>query len=138
MSSMDNEYDEVVVNLKVIASVLANSKLYTRGSLLNIEQASIIPEGFRRWYRKDNRDESIKKIDRTISKSMLYVKKYPQVVQYLKESKTGLLNMRDTYSLCIQTVARLDTIIAKIDACISNESTHKSQNTETRIALIER
>ena len=118
MSSMDNEYDEVVVNLKVLASVLVNSKLYTRGSLLNIEQTSIIPEGFRRWYRKDNRDESIKKIDRTISKSMLYVKNYPQVVQYLKESKTGLLNMRDTYSLCIQTVARLDTIIAKIDACI--------------------
>ena len=104
MSSMDAEYDEVVVNLKVLASVSVNSKLYTRGSLLNIEQNSIIPEGLRRWYRNDNRDESIKKIDRTITKSMLYVNKYPQVLQYLKDSKTGLLNMKDTYSLCIQTV----------------------------------
>ena len=130
MSSMDAEYDEVVVNLKVLASVSVNSKLYTRGSLLNIEQNSIIPEGLRRWYRNDNRDESIKKIDRTITKSMLYVNKYPQVLQYLKDSKTGLLNMKDTYSLCIQTVARLDTIIAKIDACV-----YKLQQTETRIAL---
>ena len=135
---MDVEYDEVVVNLKVLASVSVNSKLYTRGSLLNIEQTSIIPEGIRRWYRRDNRDESIKKIDRTITKSMLYAKKYPQVLQYLKESKTGLLNMKETYSLCIQTVARLDTIIAKIDACIINESAYKTQLTENRIALNER
>ena len=130
MSSMDVEYDEVVVNLKVLASVSVNSKLYTRGSLLNIEQTSIIPEGIRRWYRRDNRDESIKKIDRTITKSMLYAKKYPQVLQYLKESKTGLLNMKETYSLCIQTVARLDTIIAKIDSCINNDSTYKNHLTE--------
>jgi len=118
MATTDVEYDEVVVNLKVLASVSVNSKLYTRGSLLNIEQASIIPEGIRRWYRNDNRDESLKKIDRIITKSMLYTKNYPQVLQYLKESKIGLLNMKDTYSLCIQTVARLDTIIAKIDVCI--------------------
>jgi len=118
MATTDVEYDEVVVNLKVLASVSVNSKLYTRGSLLNIEQSSIIPEGIRRWYRNDNRDESLKKIDRIITKSMLYTKDYPQVLQYLKESKIGLLNMKDTYSLCIQTVARLDTIIAKIDVCI--------------------
>lgn len=120
MATTDVEYDEVVVNLKVLASVSVNSKLYTRGSLLNIEQSSIIPEGIRRWYRNDNRDESLKKIDRIITKSMLYTKDYPRVLQYLKESKIGLLNMKDTYSLCIQTVARLDTIIAKIDVCIKD------------------
>ena len=121
MATTDVEYDEVVVNLKVLASVSVNSKLYTRGSLLNIEQASIIPEGIRRWYRNDNRDESLKKIDRIITKSMLYTKNYPQVLQYLKESKIGLLNMKDTYSLCVQTVARLDTIIAKIDVVLKND-----------------
>ena len=56
MATTDVEYDEVVVNLKVLASVSVNSKLYTRGSLLNIEQNSIIPEGIRSWYRDDNRD----------------------------------------------------------------------------------
>ena len=113
--STDSEYDEVVVNLKVIASISVNSRLYTKGSLLNIEQASIIPEGIRRWYRQDNRDEAIKKIDRTITKSMNYTKTHPQVLQYLNEAKVGILNMKDTYSLCVQTTARLETIIAKID-----------------------
>lgn len=121
MSLTDADYDEIVVNLKVLASVSVNSKLYTRGSLLNIEQTSIIPEGIRRWCRNDNRDESIKKIDRTITKSFSYIKTCPRIIQYLKESKTGLTNMKETYSLCIQTVARLDTIIAKIDSCISCE-----------------
>mgnify|MGYP006078170643 FL=1 len=116
MASTDIEYDEVVVNLKVLASVSVNSKLYTRGSFLNIEQNSLIPEGIRRWYHRDNRDESIKKIDRIITKSLFYIPKFPLVAKYLIESKTGLLNMKETYSLCIQTVARLDTIIAKIDA----------------------
>ena len=118
MTSIDPEYDEVVVNLKVLASVSVNSKLYTRGSLLNIEQSSIIPEGIRRWFHQDSRDESIKKIDRTIIKGLSYIEKYPVVKGYLRESRVGLLNMRETYSLCVQTVARLDTIISKIDmAC---------------------
>ena len=115
---MDAEYDEIVVNLKVIASITVNSKLYTKGSLLNLEQASIIPESFRRWYRQDNRDEAIKKIDRTITKTSSYVTKSPQVLQYLKDAKTGILNMKDTYSLCVQTTARLDTIIDKIETII--------------------
>ena len=115
MTSIDQEYDEVVVNLKVLASVSVNSKLYTRGSLLNIEQHSIIPEGLRRWFHQDSRDESIKKIDRTITKGLSYVEQYPIVNEYLKESKIGLINLKDTYSLCVQTVARIDTIIAKID-----------------------
>lgn len=113
--SSDAEYDEMVVNLKVIASITVNSKLYTKGSLLNLEQASIVPESIRRWYRQDNRDEAIKKIDRTITKSMSYATKSPQLLQYLKDAKAGILNMKDTYSLCVQTSARLDTILDKID-----------------------
>jgi hypothetical protein len=113
--SSDAEYDELVVNLKVISLIAVNSKLYTKGSLLNLEQASIIPESIRRWYRQDNRDEAIKKIDRTITKSISYITKSPQIVQYLKDSKAGILNMKDTYSLCVQTSARLDTILDKID-----------------------
>jgi hypothetical protein len=118
MTTVDPEYDEVVVNLKVLASVTVNSKLYTRGSFLNIEQPSIIPEGIRRWFHKDSRDESIKKIDRTVTKGVSYVEKYPIVKDYLKESTVGLINMKETYSICIQTVARIDTIIAKINIVI--------------------
>ena len=119
---VDIEYDEVVVNLKVIASITVNTKLYTKGAYLNIEQHSIVPESVRRWYRQDSRDESIKRIDRTITKAIAYLPKERVMHQYLKEAKIGILNMKETYSICVQTMARLDTILDKIDiVCVEPE-----------------
>lgn len=89
-----------------------NTKLYTKGSYLNVEQPMFIPESLRRWYRQDSRDEAIKRIDRTISKAIAY-NDLP-MKEYLKGAKTGITNMKETYSNCVQTVARLDTILDKI------------------------
>ncbi len=111
--SNDLEYDEVIVNLKVISNITVNSKLYTKGSLLNLEQPSVVPESLRRWYRQDSRDDSIKKIDRVITKAFTYKK--DTISKHLTDAKIGILNMKDTYSSCVQTSARLDTIIDKID-----------------------
>jgi len=120
--SKDYEYDEVVVNLKVIGSIVVNTKLYTKGTFLNIEQPMMIPESFRRWYRQDSRDDAIKRIDRTISKASSYVEseKDKLMLQYLKEARTGITNMKETYSTCVQTVARLDTILDKIKTILSS------------------
>ena len=116
---LGTDYDEVVVNLKVIASITINSKLYTKGSLLNLEQSSIVPESVRRWYRQDSRDDSIKKIERIICKAFTYL---PKVAKYLTDAKTGILNMKETYSGCVQTAARLDAIIDKIDSVLLSEN----------------
>ena len=125
----DIEYDEVVVNLKVIASITVNTKLYTKGAYLNIEQHSIVPESVRRWYRQDSRDESIKRIDRTITKAIAYLAKERVMYQYLKEAKVGILNMKETYSICMQTMARLDTILDKIDlVCVAQEKIDATSN----------
>ena len=114
MPTMDVEYDEVAVNLKVIASIQVNTKLYTKGSYLNIEQPMFIPESVRRWYRQDSRDEAIKRIDRTISKAIAY--NDPEMQKYLGATRVGIMNMKETYSNCVQTMARLDTILDKINA----------------------
>ena len=114
MPASDVEYDEVAVNLKVIASIQVNTKLYTKGAYLNIEQPMFIPESFRRWYRQDSRDEAIKRIDRTISKAIAY--NDVAMREYLEAAKVGITNMKETYSTCVQTMARLDTILDKIDS----------------------
>ena len=116
------EYDEVVVNLKVIANIATNSKLYTKGNLLNLERQSIVPESVRRWYRQDSRDDAIKKIDRIITKSFTYAT--PTIDRYVADAKTGIIKMKDTYSSCVQTTARLDTILDKIEIFLL-----RSQNT---------
>ena len=112
------DYDEVVVNLKVIASITINSKLYTKGSLLNLEQPSVVPESLRRWYRQDSRDDAIKKIERIVCKSFTYLPKEKLVVKYLTDAKSGILNMKETYSGCVQTGARLDAILDKIESTV--------------------
>ena len=48
MNITDVEYDEVVINLKVISNITVNSRLYTKGALLNLEQESYIPLSVRR------------------------------------------------------------------------------------------
>ena len=115
------EYDEVVVNLKVIANISTNSKLYTKGNLLNFEQQSIVPESWRRWYRQDSRDDAIKKIDRVVTKAFTY-HHTPTIVKYVTEAKSGIMNMKDTYSSCVQTSARLDTILDKIETFLLQTS----------------
>jgi len=83
----------------------------------------------RRWYRQDSRDESIKRIDRTITKAIAYLAKERVMYQYLKEAKVGILNMKETYSICIQTMARLDTILDKIDlVCVGQEKIDANSN----------
>ena len=120
--------DELIVNLKVISKVQINTKLYTSGIYLNLEQPSYIPESVRRWIRQDSRDETIKKINRIITRSLDdYLREPVKNAIYklhLLEAKKGLLNLRETYSNCIQTVARIDTLISKIETIEPSSDTH--------------
>lgn len=138
---VDVEYDEVVVNLKVIASICVNTKLYTKGAYLNIEQPMFIPESVRRWYRQDSRDEAIKRIDRTIARSIAYLEKDKEkeraIVQYLIDAKKGIINMKDTYSTCVQTMARLDTILDKIETSMALVHVDDIQEEVSNITKVE-
>jgi len=129
-----NADDELIVNLIVISKVQINTKLYTSGIYLNLEQPSYVPESVRRWIRKDSRDETIKKINRIVIRSLDELKRDPidntGYRNHLLEAKKGLLNLRETYSNCIQTVARVDTLISKITSIeprIAENNTMQSQ-----------
>lgn len=115
------EKDELIINLKILSQLEKNRKLITKETYLNLEsdQTLQIPESFRRWFRGDSRDESLKKIDNIIVKSINLVEKYPQLEDYLKDSIIGLENLKDTYSKCTQTKARIDVIIEKINKAIN-------------------
>ena len=113
-----NADDELTVNLIVISKVQVNTKLYTSGIYLNLEQPSYVPESVRRWIRQDSRDETIKKINRIVMRALEELRRDDvnniSYKHHLLEAKKGLLNLRETYSNCIQTVARIDTLISKI------------------------
>lgn len=117
-----SEIDDVLINLKVLESLEINKKLITRDTYLNVEPNKTIPEFIRRWWRQDDRNETIRKIDDIIEKALRLrnEKDKSEVLDpYLINSIKGLRNLKQTYSLCVQTCARLDTIIAKINRKIT-------------------
>ena len=117
-----SELDDVLINLKVLESLEINKKLVTRDTYLNVETDKIIPVGIRRWWRQDDRNETLRKIDDIVDKALRLrnEKDKNEVLDpYLINSIKGLRNLKQTYSLCIQTCARLDTIIGKINRNIT-------------------
>lgn len=125
------DIDEVLVNLKVLEQIQVNQKLISRGSYLNIEYESIIPEFIRRWRRQDNRNETIKKINLVIN-SALKLKEDDNKMEdrlnpYLRKSINGLKALKETYATCCQTTARIDVIIHKVQNSIQKEDEYEDE-----------
>lgn len=122
--------EEIIINLKVLEKVQIHEKLISRGQYLNIEYVSVVPLGIRRWWRQDNRNEMLKKINLTIKcaietiKSINIEKNGPSnkntldVKPYLINAKKGLENLKETYVNCTTTCAQLDICIDSIDVAI--------------------
>ena len=110
------DIEEIIINLRILNQLNKNQKLITRGSYLNIEAPSLIPEFIRRWNRQDNRIETIKKINSVINSAIKLIDtdKF-NMKQYLTDSKIGIENLKETYATCTQTCARLDLILDKIN-----------------------
>ena len=101
--------DELIVNLKVIGMVDKHQKLVTKDTYLNLEQMSLIPECVRRWRRGDTRHATIHKVGHTIDAALALERTEP-MCRYLQQCVKGINNLKDTYSDCPQTCARLDAI----------------------------
>jgi hypothetical protein len=111
------DIEEIIINLKILSQLDKNQKLITRGSYINIEGPSLIPEFIRRWNRQENRSETLKKINSIINSAIELIDKDNKydVKQYIIDSKNGIQNLKETYSTCSQTCARLDIILDKIN-----------------------
>jgi hypothetical protein len=111
------DIEEIIINLKILSQLDKNQKLITRGSYINIEGPSLIPEFIRRWNRQENRSETLKKINSIINSAIELIDKDNKydVKQYIINSKIGIQNLKETYATCSQTCARLDVILDKIN-----------------------
>lgn len=122
----DIERDEVNVNLTVLAKLPINTRLNTSGVYMNIESETYIPQFVRRWARGDNRDEMIQKINRVVIKAISIISQNPndiELLTHLNNASTGIMNLKETYSTCVQTCARLDVINNKIKSRNSDNTT---------------
>ena len=110
---MDKE--EIIINLKLLEQVEKGQKLVTRDAYLNIETPFLlIPEFVRRWRRQDSRHESVKVINRVVNEAIAMSKKDDSLKTYINKAIPGVMNLKETYSMCHQTCARLDMILDKM------------------------
>ena len=108
------DVDEIVVNLKVLAKIGKQQKLVTRDAFFNIEARSVVPEFIRRWKRGDDRNSTLVKINQVVKLAFRYLPEHPEIKPYMLASVQGLENLKETYSICSQTCARLDAVIDKL------------------------
>jgi len=110
---MDKE--EIIINLKLLEQVEKGQKLVTRDAYLNIETSVLlIPEFVRRWRRQDSRHETVKVINRVVNEAIAMSKKDETIKPYIDKAIPGVMNLKETYSMCHQTCARLDMILDKM------------------------
>lgn len=126
------EKDELIINLTVLSQLNKNRKISTKECFLNIEPVEVyIPESLRRWWRGDSREETLKKLDNIIVKAVSLLKKHEELIQYLKKSLIGLENLKQTYTECTQTNARLDVIIDKAKRGIEDYESGSKKSVKT-------
>jgi len=106
--------DEVIVNLKVLGKVGKQQKIVTRDAFFNIEAKSVVPECLRRWKRGDDRNSTLVKINQLVKAAFKLLPDQPEVKGYMMSSIQGLENLKETYSTCSQTCARLDAVIDRL------------------------
>ena len=121
------EKDELIINLTVLSQLNKNRKISTKECFLNLEpvEGFHVPESIRRWWRGDSREETLKKLDNIIVKSVSLLNKHNELLDYLKKSLVGLENLKQTYTDCTQTNARLDVIIDKAKRGIQDHVSEK-------------
>ena len=61
----------------------------------------------RRWIRQDNRNLMLNKIRLTVNSALKISKDNEDIQSSLLKCVTGLKNLKETYSHCIQTQAQL-------------------------------
>lgn len=115
------EPEEIIVNLNVLHQIKKGQKLSTRGAFLDIEAPYLIPECIRRWRRQETRNDMINTLNKVVNSAIQLNRTDPSVLPYIKKAVIGIDNLKQTYSMCHQTCARLDMILDKIAKIMPDE-----------------
>jgi hypothetical protein len=124
---------ETISRLKFIGKIQIGDKV-------NLKSMYIQPDGLitqlLRSINQDNRSKTLIFLQDTISKTFEILKCYENstknsdlimcanIISDLKNSKNGLNNLKETYTLDIKFVCDLDTLLQTIDAKLDGEEVH--------------
>ena len=114
-----NDFENMLINLKVLQSINTNVRLDTTETLFRIHSPSAwVPTFLRRWWAQQNRLTDITRIQTLYYDATELVKdNHPQserIQHYLFESRKGLSNMKTTYRHDPTLLALIDVILDSV------------------------
>ena len=117
--------DVVWINLKVLSKIPPYHRINTQNELFYIEKNSFwSPSSLWRFFRGDNRELAIKRIDDLIEKATVLLDKiqaesvYKHLLQHLRQAENGLLNLKKTYGDDFTTNASIDRLLDKVHSLL--------------------
>jgi hypothetical protein len=101
----EETYDNIITNLKIISKIKVDEKLCIRKGHLQIDNSSNF-QFLKRWYYRDSRDfillfikDLIRSISTVFEKSKGLANWVNQhILNEMENAKTGLVNLKTTYS----------------------------------------
>lgn len=117
------EPEEIIVNLNVIRQIKKGQRISTRGAFLDIETSYLVPECIRRWRRQETRNDMINSLNKVVNSAIHLNRTDSSILPYIESAVIGIDNLKQTYSMCHQTCARLDMILDKIAKILPPDKT---------------
>ena len=112
------DVETIFVNLKVVSQVPARSRLNTHGTLFYIEEDTLWAAVFR-FFRGDNRRETIKHLEALLAAVQECSKQHPdekqRLLAHVEAAKKGLLNLKQTYRDDLTMIASIDRLLDKTE-----------------------
>lgn len=123
-----NNNKEIISRLKFIGKIQIGEKISLKD--MNIQQDGLVTQIYR-TINQDNRFKTLVFIQDTITKTFEIIKCYDKskknsdrlmclnLINDLKKSKNGILNLKETYNTDIKFICDIDTLLEIIDAKLS-------------------
>lgn len=125
---LSESFKTMIINLKVLGNLNPNNKLNTKEKYLTIDEGP--SQRIKRYYRGDDRNLTREKINLLIKDLQNFIETIPTVyitlkfdsseelydyiLTTIKQTKTGLLNLRETYNGDATFVPQLDIEISDL------------------------
>tara|TARA_B100001094_G_scaffold93579_2_gene89451 strand:+ start:8143 stop:8667 length:525 start_codon:yes stop_codon:yes gene_type:complete len=126
-----NQVDRLLINLKIIASLEPYQKLNTKSGHQLVIESAWRSTSFYRWMREDTRHNTVKRIGEileeannilnvgsSVSKEYVSDEYRVRVMTQLKNTRTGMVNLRITYESDPTITAHFDVLLERLDTML--------------------
>lgn len=119
---MENEYEQNIINLKVLGKLTSGDVLYTKSRYFQIISNAWIPFFVSRWWYGESRRSMLKDVSLLIITSKLFLEDIdtPDNIKKsisisLENSKSGIRELNKQYKSDAYTSSRIELMINNID-----------------------